>query len=450
MLKNNISALYIEDDKDISEEIAYFLEKKVSNLYVAADGEEGLKMFREFSPNVIITDIQMPKLNGLDMIQIIREENSKIPIIITSAFNESEKLLKAINLGVDGYLLKPINLAQLLQKIEKSVSPILLSKELKKSKMQLVSIEELEAKEKELLAYKERMDYAFTGSNDGLWDWNIEDDEIYLSARWKAIIGYSDSEIKNDTTSWKATIHPDDLFLAEEEFSMAFFQQKNLFEIELRQKHKSGHWVWVLARGVVKFDEAGQPIRMIGTHTDITKVKIIQDKLEQLSITDELTKLYNRRYFNKTIIKEINRRKRDKQNMAFLMLDVDSFKLYNDNYGHVEGDFVLAKIADVLIRFTSREGDYPFRLGGEEFGLIFYSDSIHSAKDYANKLIESIEELKIEHENNSCSNFVTASVGLILKKYNNDLSADEIYKIADEALYEAKASGRNQVKVSET
>ena len=88
---NNISILYVEDDLDISEEISYFLKSQVSTFYLATNGEEGLALFKEFSPDIIITDIQMPKMNGLDMIEKIREENSDIPIIITSAFNESNQ-----------------------------------------------------------------------------------------------------------------------------------------------------------------------------------------------------------------------------------------------------------------------------------------------------------------------------------------------------------------------
>ncbi len=444
---DKITVLYIEDDIDILEEIAFFLEKKVSTLHVASNGEEGLSMFREFTPDIIITDIQMPKMNGLDMIAVIREENSEVPIIITSAFNESEKLLKAINLGVDAYLLKPINMAKLYKKVQKLMRPIILKTELEKSKTKLALMNQLKEKEKELLSYKERMEYAFIGSNDGLWDWNVITGEAYLSPRWKAIIGYKDSEIENNITSWETSVYPDDLILAKEELHRVFTHEKKLYKIEFRQIHKDGHLVWVLARGMVKFDKSGKPLRMIGTHIDITEKKEVQQKLEKLSVTDSLTKLYNRRYFNEILPKEINRTKRDKKNMAFLMLDVDFFKLYNDNYGHAMGDKTLISIAKVLIDFAKREGDYAFRLGGEEFGILFSSKTIEDAQHYAQNLIEAIEALNIVHEYSIVSRVVTFSAGLMLKKYDDDLSTDDIYKKADVALYEAKAFGRNQVRI---
>lgn len=115
---SKISLLYVEDDLDVADEVAYFLRKKIATLHLAKNGEEGLELFRKFFPDIIVTDIQMPKMNGLDMIKIIHEENPKIPIIITSAFNETEMLLKAIDVGVDAYMLKPINLKDLLAKIQ--------------------------------------------------------------------------------------------------------------------------------------------------------------------------------------------------------------------------------------------------------------------------------------------------------------------------------------------
>lgn len=573
---SKISILYIEDDQDVADEIIFFLEKQNVLLCHAVNGEEGLECFEKNPPDIIITDIQMPKIDGLDMITRIREENAQIPIIVTSAFNETEKLLRAIDLGVDSYMLKPINMKELLNKIKKLLAPIYLSEELKRSKAELVMMEKLQAKEKELSAYKERMDYAFSGSNDGVWDWNIVTGENYFSPRWKEIIGYQDQEINNSLEDGLKTVYPNDISLIEKALEKSFGPEKAVYEVEFRQLHKKGHLVWVLARGVVKFDETDKPIRMIGTHTDISeKKKVIQSliesqenlskaqsiahlgswkwnidskeliwsdevyrifgekpqsfsissevfasyipsedmqkldeaiakafkdksktydiqhriiqrskevrfvqvtaeivysdkgdpvevigtihditelqnaytKLKEISITDELTGLHNRRYFNEVIVKEINRSKRSKKLLTFLMLDIDHFKLYNDNYGHLEGDIALSRVAKVLKNFTNREGDYAFRLGGEEFGAIFMYENSEDVKRHATNLLHSIESLKILHKHNTASDFVTASIGIVIIKPDNDLSVDELYIQADKMLYEAKALGRNQVKV---
>jgi len=167
--------------------------------------------------------------------------------------------------------------------------------------------------------------------------------------------------------------------------------------------------------------------------------------LKELSITDEMTKLYNRRYFNEVFKKEFNRAKRENKSISFLMLDVDHFKLYNDVYGHQKGDNVLSKIGGVLNSFSKRAGDFAFRLGGEEFGIIFHENGAKQALKFANNLLKAVENLKIPHANNSASKFVTVSIGLVYKNIDKTTTVVTIYKEADDSLYEAKKSGRNRV-----
>ena len=114
--------LYVEDNSDISEEVLFFLEPWVKELYNAANGVEGLEIFERERPDVIVTDIQMPKMNGLEMIRKIREHDSDIPIIITTAFNEIDFLFKALDLHVDGYLLKPLDFRGMLARLKKHES----------------------------------------------------------------------------------------------------------------------------------------------------------------------------------------------------------------------------------------------------------------------------------------------------------------------------------------
>lgn len=130
MLLEDISVLYVEDEIDILKEIEFFLEKRVKHIYTAMNGEEGLLAAKKFGPDVILTDVQMPRLDGLGMIKKIREYDEETPIIITSAYNESDFLLRAINMGVDSYLMKPFDLRELLGKIQKVVEPLQLKRDL--------------------------------------------------------------------------------------------------------------------------------------------------------------------------------------------------------------------------------------------------------------------------------------------------------------------------------
>jgi diguanylate cyclase (GGDEF) domain len=125
-------------------------------------------------------------------------------------------------------------------------------------------------------------------------------------------------------------------------------------------------------------------------------------------------------------------------------MDVDHFKQYNDTYGHQMGDDALAKIGRTLKNSLQRADDYCFRLGGEEFGVVFKTDSKQKAFTFAESIRKNIENLKIEHKGNSASPFVTVSMGLVCKNANEIESADKIYKEADDLLYRAKSQGRNQ------
>jgi len=210
---------------------------------------------------------------------------------------------------------------------------------------------------------------------------------------------------------------------------------------ELNNIRKDGSIYWVAITIVSLFNDEETKVGYLAIRQDITDKK----RIEELSITDELTKLYNRRYFNEVLNQELNRAKRENKSISFLMLDVDHFKLYNDTYGHQKGDNVLSKIGKVLNNFSKRAGDFAFRLGGEEFGIIFHGDSPQQTLKFATNLLKAIEVLKIPHANNSASSFVTVSIGLVYKNIDKTTTEEIIYKEADDCLYGAKKSGRNRV-----
>lgn len=189
------------------------------------------------------------------------------------------------------------------------------------------------------------------------------------------------------------------------------------------------------------FDES----RFLVTFTDITELEHYKSKLEHLAITDGLTSLYNRRYFNKVLPREINRAKRDQKHLILMMLDVDFFKQYNDVYGHLNGDDVLINIADTIQKNFNRASDFCFRLGGEEFGIICSADSQSEFIKQAELLRVAIEELHIEHDKSTVSSFVTISIGIVIS--DGSESFETLYAQADTELYRAKENRRNYICV---
>ncbi|MCT7515878.1 sensor domain-containing diguanylate cyclase [Aliarcobacter cryaerophilus] len=172
----------------------------------------------------------------------------------------------------------------------------------------------------------------------------------------------------------------------------------------------------------------------------------LEKELQNLSITDELTQLYNRRFFNSKIEEEINRAKRENKHLCLIVLDIDFFKQYNDTYGHQKGDFVLQEISKVLKNRTNRASDFAFRIGGEEFAILVNLEK-NKISEFAEAIKNDIENLKIEHSGNKVSKYVTTSIGVNFKQADELKNIDELFKVADDNLYEAKRSGRNCVVI---
>lgn len=127
----------------------------------------------------------------------------------------------------------------------------------------------------------ERLSYALEGSNDGLWDWNLLTDELYLSPRWKAMLGYADHELINHLDTWKLLTHPDDIIKTLDIFTQCLENKAPNFEAKFRMSHKQGHWIYILARAKFKYNDLGQAVHLIGTHTDVTAYNRIQQELQQ-------------------------------------------------------------------------------------------------------------------------------------------------------------------------
>lgn len=210
---------------------------------------------------------------------------------------------------------------------------------------------------------------------------------------------------------------------------------------DIKDRAKDGVDYWIHITISPKFDEFNNKIGYISIKQDITDKKII----EQISITDGLTNIYNQRYFNDFSTKFINSAKRENQFISFLIMDVDYFKQYNDTYGHQMGDNALKKVANTLTESTTRANDYCFRLGGEEFGILFKCQNKEKAFEFANKILKNIQDLKIEHKSSNVSEHITVSMGLTSDYASNIMDIDDIYKKADKLLYMAKESGRNKV-----
>jgi len=266
---------------------------------------------------------------------------------------------------------------------------------------------------------------------------DIEGNLLYVSSAFCNVSGYSKEEmIDKDYNLLKNS------YLSQKKRTLLWetIQFGNIWEGEIEYQSKEGKNYWLNIIINPKFNKNNKIIGFTAIKSDITDKK----EIEILSITDTLTQLYNQGYFKTVIEREIKRARRDDKYLAFLILDVDCFKSYNDTYGHQKGDEVLQKIGEVLRMYTKRGSDFAFRLGGEEFGLLFSGLNMQQSHAFADKILKAIEALNMEHQENVASEYVTVSGGLVVQKGLEIEEKSSIYKLADSRLYKAKNSGRNR------
>ena len=203
--------------------------------------------------------------------------------------------------------------------------------------------------------------------------------------------------------------------------------EKKLAEDKIAQNHKElGN---LIARRTAQLNDANQ-------------------KLELMAYQDVVTGLYNRRYFNKALEREIRRARRNDQPLSLLIADVDYFKNYNDTYGHLAGDVCLKNIATLFRQHFQRASDLIARYGGEEFCVILPNIDSDAAKILSENFLELVRNANFPHDASTIADRVTISIGIATCSVHPDCDAELLIKSADNALYVAKKSGRDRVKLT--
>jgi len=191
-------------------------------------------------------------------------------------------------------------------------------------------------------------------------------------------------------------------------------------------------------------DETGQVIGLVGIMLDISKLEKQNQHLELLSLTDALTGLFNRRKFDTTFPQLLSATSSNQSLLNFAIIDIDDFKKYNDKYGHPEGDFILTSVARIIQSRLLRSSDYAFRLGGEEYGILFYSNNEAEALKLTDKIRLDVENSYTRKNANKFQTSITISIGLVtIKSPENE--TDFIFLEADRLLYQAKNTGKNKI-----
>lgn len=304
-----------------------------------------------------------------------------------------------------------------------------------------MEITERKKVEQALRISKDRYELAMRGANDGLWDWELQNDEVYYSQRWKGMLGYADRDISSSSDEWIKRIHPEDVEKLKLDLTAHFKGSTSHFENEHRMLHRDGTYRWMLSRGLAVFDENKKALRIAGSQTDITDRKYAEEKLLHDAFYDTMTGLPNRGLFldHLTLAVERAKRKKDYQ-YAVLFMDLDRFKDVNDVHGHLTGDKLLVAVAHKLSK-RLRATDTFARFGGDEFVILL--EDIQNIND-ANQVVEWImQELSQTFSIDGHEINISASIGIVMgeKSYQ---TPDDVLRDADIALYNAKGKGKSR------
>ncbi len=295
----------------------------------------------------------------------------------------------------------------------------------------------VQAEHQALEASEGRYAHALRGANDGIWDWNVTTDRLYVSARWASMLGMTPAQLGEQAASWFARVHPADLSALRAAFDAHLQGCTPWVRHEYRMRRADGSYMWVLTRGVVELDASGHR-RLAGSQTDISERRRIQRQLEHAAGHDALTGLINRDQLSHQLQAAVERLQLPgARHAAVLFIDLDRFKLINDSLGHAAGDRVLVWVAERL-RDCLRPGDQLARFGGDEFVMLL--DDLACPEDAdqvaARALVALREPLRLGER---CV-VVSASIGVAPLAPGQGL--EEALQAADLALYSAKDAGK--------
>lgn len=292
-----------------------------------------------------------------------------------------------------------------------------------------------EITKKELEVSEKRYKLAMEGANDGLWEVDLINNTTFLSPKTLNLIGLNDENLIIDLDIWKSYIHPDDVNNLNKNLQEHILGNSEKYRAEYRVKSKSGDYRWILAKGKAMANNKGKPIKVVGSHTDITERKITEEKIYNLAYFDRITGLPNRTYFEDEISDGIQ----VNENVFVLSIGLQGLKKVYDSLGYVYGDMALKEICK-RIEYCLSNDSILSRFGGDQF--IALIKNVKDKKEIETLAIKVLYEISKPIKINNSEFYITSNIGIAL--YPNDgHDFQEILKTVDLAMYKSKEKGNN-------
>jgi diguanylate cyclase (GGDEF)-like protein/PAS domain S-box-containing protein len=418
-----VRILLVEDDEDdfvLTRDLLGESRRTRFELDWISSFDDALDALQRNGHDLALIDYRLGEHDGLELLHYARDLGVTAPLILLTGQGDGDIDLAAMRAGAADYLVKG------------QIDAPLLERSIRYALEQSRTLQALRESE-------ERYALSARGANDGLWVWDLRDNDVYYSPRWKSMLGYSEAEIGGSPEEWLTRVHPDDIVLLRTAIDRHLNGETPHLESEYRMRCRDGAYRWMLIRGLAVRDNGGTPIRFAGSQTDITERKLAVERLMHDAFHDALTNLPNRALFMDRLERAMELQRRHPDAMfAVLFLDLDRFKVVNDSLGHVLGDELLVEVASRLTRML-RSSDTVARLGGDEFAMLI--DGIEHEADAVRAAQRIQEALLVPFRIGPHEIFTTVSIGIALSTTGYEQPQD-VLRDADIALYRAKARGK--------
>lgn len=411
-----ISVLYVEDDSDSLACLSKFLQRRVGVLYTAENAETGLRLYKKYRPNLVICDIVLPEMNGLQLVEHIRACDPNAPIILISGIEPGPgrvaQVEAMLDLEINKFLAKPVTGDKLVSTILQCIKHLEYINSLKLSASVFMA---------------SPLAISITDHNRNI---------IAINPAFTAITGYTFAEVEGCNPRILSSGKHDS------EFYRQMWESLNTTdrwsgEIWNRRKNGELFLEWITVNAIR--DEEGTLTHYASVFSDITQRAVAEDKIRYLAHHDPLTGLPNRVLMLDRLNNAILQAQRDRSQLAVICLDIDNFKTVNDTLGHGFGDELVKDFAQSVLS-SIRESDTLSRLGGDEFAILLPRiSSREAAARLADKIFHAVKKTYRLAERELHISF---SMGISLFPDDGD-NTEALLKHADSAMYLAKNKGRN-------
>ncbi len=435
-----IRILYMEDDPGLGRLLQKRFRRMEYHVDVVPDGEQGMQRCAEVAYDIILADHHMPGLTGIEVIRALAKDKDHPPLIMLTGQGDEDLAVTALKSGASDYLVKDVNL-DYLEHLPSAINATLANARLASEKKRI----ECELQE------SERFNRAILDSLTA--HMAILDEHgsiIRVNTAWQRFAmengidrpGYGVGENYLALCDTSSGPNSDDA----REIAARIRAVSNGKLPEYQQTYECSNgdtrrWFTMRVSRVGNMN----PSRVVIAHEDVTDLKVTEETLRQLSQKDGLTGLANRRHFDETLEKEWARSARNRSSLSLLMLDIDHFKLYNDQYGHLMGDDAIRQVARALKEQLNRPTDLAARYGGEEFVVLLPDTTMNGALHIAEQIRATIETLAIPHVKSKVAPVLTVSIGASSIQAHASADPATLIHVADTALYHAKQNGRNTI-----